>query len=70
MLVEYDVIRFDLFNRTFESLKNATVLEEVVSAYINGDFYASFHCLPTQLKELIVGHLLTEDIIEDVIQTH
>lgn len=66
MLVEYEVVRFDLLNRTFESLKNAIVLEEIINIYINGDFYASFHCLPTQLKELIVGHLLTEGIIEDV----
>lgn len=42
------------------------MFEEVINVYINGDFYASFHCIPLQIKELIVGHLLTEAIIEDV----
>ncbi|MEM1514596.1 MAG: formate dehydrogenase accessory sulfurtransferase FdhD [Candidatus Bathyarchaeia archaeon] len=66
MLAEHDVLRFDRINRTFESLKRFVVFEEVIDTYINGGFYASFHCLPTQIKELIVGHLLTEGIIEDV----
>lgn len=65
MLAEHKVLRFDRINRTFKSLKRFIVFEEAINAYINGDFYASFYCLPTQIKELIVGHLLTEGIIED-----
>ena len=66
MLDECKILRFDRVNRTFESLKKFVVVEEIINVYINGDFYASFHCLPTQIRELIVGHLLTEGIVEDV----
>jgi len=66
VLAECEILRFDRVNRVFESLKRFVVLEEMIDAYINGDFYASFHCLPTQTRELIVGHLLTEGIAEDV----
>ncbi|MEM2593495.1 MAG: formate dehydrogenase accessory sulfurtransferase FdhD [Candidatus Bathyarchaeia archaeon] len=65
MLAECNVLRFDRVNRTLESLKRFVVFEEVINVYIDGDLYASFHCLPTQIKELIVGYLLTEGLIED-----
>jgi len=66
VLAEYEILRFDRINRAFESLRRFVVFEEAIDAYINGDFYASFYCLPAQIKELIVGHLLTEGIIDDV----
>jgi len=65
VLDECEILRFDRVNRVFESLKRFVVLEEIIDVHINGVFYASFHCLPMQIRELIVGHLLTEGIVED-----
>ncbi|MEM2027585.1 MAG: formate dehydrogenase accessory sulfurtransferase FdhD, partial [Candidatus Bathyarchaeia archaeon] len=65
MLAECDILRFNRVNCVSESLKRFVVVEEIIDVHINGDFYASFHCLPMQIRELIVGHLLTEGIVGD-----
>lgn len=66
MLIEHEVLRFNRTNCIFEHMKGLIVIEEIVDVYINGDLYATFHCLPSQIKELVVGHLLTEGIIGDL----
>ncbi|MEM2320706.1 MAG: formate dehydrogenase accessory sulfurtransferase FdhD [Candidatus Bathyarchaeia archaeon] len=66
MLIEHEALRFNRTNCIFERIKSLTVTEEIIDVYVNGDLYATFHCLPSQIKELVVGHLLTEGIIGDL----
>jgi FdhD protein len=63
MLSEYTVFRFDLSKGVFKTKRDAVAVEEEKSLYINGEFYAVIHHSPSQVKELIIGYLLTEDII-------
>lgn len=66
MLVEHETLVFDRGKGFLKVMKEFIAVEDIINVYINGDFYAAFHCLPTQIKELVVGHLLTEGIISDV----
>lgn len=66
MLVECEILRFNQFKEDFEVLKDAVAVEEIMDLYINGNLYIIFHCTPSQIKELVIGHLLTEGVIEGV----
>ncbi|MEM2341903.1 MAG: formate dehydrogenase accessory sulfurtransferase FdhD [Candidatus Bathyarchaeia archaeon] len=66
MLIEHEVLRFDQLKGKFESLRDSIVIEEITRLHINGSLYAVFHHLPSQVKELVVGYLLTEGLIERV----
>ncbi|MBS7606464.1 MAG: formate dehydrogenase accessory sulfurtransferase FdhD [Candidatus Bathyarchaeia archaeon] len=66
MLIEHGVLRFDQSKGNFESLRDVIAIEEVTRLYINDGLYAVFHHLPSQVKELIVGYLLTEGLIERI----
>lgn len=63
---EYKILKFNKINGEFELLKDAVAIEEIVNLYINNHLYASFHCTPLKIKELVIGHLLTEGIIEEL----
>lgn len=65
MLTECEALRFDGASGLFEIVKSLVVIEETINVYINGDFYTSLRCIPLKVKELVVGHLLTEGIIKD-----
>jgi FdhD protein len=64
MLFEYEILRFNKLEGDFTILKDAIAIEEETNLYINGDLYVTFHHSPSQIKELVIGFLLTEGIIE------
>lgn len=66
MLIEREVLRFDQLKGNFESLRDAIAIEEIARLHINGGLYVVFHHLPSQVKELVVGYLLTEGLIDRV----
>lgn len=66
LLIEYEILKFNQITGDFEVLRDTVAIEDIVNLYINGSLYAIFHCLPSQIKELIIGHLLTGNIIESV----
>ncbi|MBS7635601.1 formate dehydrogenase accessory sulfurtransferase FdhD [Candidatus Bathyarchaeota archaeon] len=66
MLVECEVLRFNQLKEDFEISKDAVAVEEIINLYTNGNLYIIFHCTPSQIKELVIGHLLTEGVIEEV----
>ena len=66
MLSEHNILRFDSAKHVFETLGDVVVVEDSVNLYINKKFYASFSCLPQKIREMVVGHLLTEGIIDKI----
>jgi FdhD protein len=66
MLSEREVLRFSQLKGDFYALKDVVVVEEITNLYIDGNLYAVFHHSPSQIKELVIGHLLTEGIISGI----
>jgi FdhD protein len=63
MLSECKVLRFNQLEGDFDALKDVVVVEEITNLYINDNLYEVLHYLPSKKKELLIGHLLTEGII-------
>ena len=64
MLFEHEILRFN--RGDFIILKDAIAIEEETNLYVNGGLYATFHHSPSQVKELVIGFLLTEGIIDEL----
>ena len=63
LLSEHKILRFNHSKSEFKPMRDLIAVEDAVSLYINNDLYAVFHCSPLQIRELVIGYLLTEGII-------
>ena len=63
---QVDIVKIDL--STGKALKIIDfVAEEVpLQLFVNTTFWATILCSPTNLKELAVGHLLSEGILKSI----
>jgi FdhD protein len=61
--LEREILRVKLNKGIKEIVKDEIVVEDFLELYINNTLYTVFACSPHQLKELVVGHLITEGII-------
>jgi FdhD protein len=66
MLSEHEILVFNGIKEKFEPRRDVVAMEKEANIYINNNFYMTFRYLPSQVKELVIGHLLTEGIIDDI----
>jgi len=62
--IRHTVLKIDMRRNSVQSFMDEIVVESQVSLYINGHPYAMFSVTPFEIKELIVGHLMAEGIID------
>lgn len=60
------VSRIDLSTKIFEHKKDLVAEEAPLHILLNQTHYVTILCTPNQLKELAVGHLLSEGILKSV----
>lgn len=58
--------RIDMSNKKSVTLEDCVAEEKPLDLFLNRRFYATIFCTPSDLKELAVGHLLSEGIIEAI----
>jgi len=63
---EVVVSRLDVATHTLERRKDFVAEETPLHIFLNQTHYVTILCLPTQLKELAVGYLLTEGVLKSV----
>jgi len=63
---EVTVSRVDVSTHTLEQRKDFVAEETPLHIFLNQTHYVTILCLPTQLKELAVGYLLTEGVLKSV----
>jgi len=63
---EVTVSRIDAAKHTIERRKDLVVEEKPLHVFLNQTHYATILCLPTHLKELAVGYLLSEGVLKSV----
>lgn len=61
--VEREIIRIKSGTDCKEKVKDEVVVEDQIELYVNDNCYAIFSCSPYEIKELVVGYLLTEGTI-------
>ena len=63
-LQEVLVLRIDLSTKMFEHKKDLVAEEAPLHIFLNQTHYVTILCTPSQLKELAVGHLLSEGLLK------
>jgi len=63
---EVIVSRIDIAKHTIERKKDLVAEETPLHIFLNQTHYVTILCLPTQLKELAVGYLLSEGVLKSV----
>lgn len=66
MIKKVTVSRVDTSKHTVEKEEDMVAEEAPLHIFVNQTHYATILCLPSQLKELAVGYLLSEGIIKTV----
>ncbi len=62
--IERKIVRFNVDSESFESKMDEIVVEKRIELYINEKRIAVFVASPANIKELAVGYLMTEGIID------
>jgi FdhD protein len=57
------ILKINLEKNFIEHLEDEVVVEQTLQLYVNNKFYATFAFSPSQIKELIIGRLLTQATI-------
>jgi FdhD protein len=68
---KHGIIRVDLGKRLFEHIQDEVVTETTIQLFVNNKPSTVFTCSPSKTRELIVGHLLTQGVInspEEILQ--
>jgi len=63
---EVTVSRIDVAKHTIERKKDLVAEETPLHVFLNQTHYVTILCLPTQLKELAVGYLLSEGVLKSI----
>jgi len=66
LTAEHEITRVNLRKDSVEKMKDEVIVEGRTELYINNEHYAVFLFSPFDVKELVVGHLLTGGIIESL----
>lgn len=64
LTVKHEILRVNLGKEPAERLKDEVIIEDRMELYVNDKHYATFSFSPSKIKELAVGHLLAEGIID------
>lgn len=58
--------RLDLDRRIAVEVEDEVAVDEAICLFINDDYYTTFIASPTMIRELVIGHLLSEGIVENL----
>jgi FdhD protein len=63
---QVDIVKIDLSSGKIQTINDFVAEEKPLQLFVNNTFWATILCSPTNLKELAVGHLLSEGIVKSV----
>ncbi len=66
MVREVDIIKFDLSTGKALKIRDSVAEEVPLHLFVNKTYWATILCSPANLKELAVGHLLSEGILKNI----
>jgi len=65
-MLEVKIVKIDVSTRTAYKMKDYVAEEKPLNIFLNKAYYATIFCSPSNLKELAIGHLLSEGILKSV----
>ena len=63
---EVEILRIDVSSRLANQIKDCVAQEKPLHLFLNRTLYATIFCTPSKLKELAVGHLVSEGIVKSI----
>jgi FdhD protein len=63
-MLEVEILKVDVSAKTTQKITDYVAEEKPLHIFLNKTHYATIFCSPTNLKELAVGHLISENIIK------
>jgi FdhD protein len=66
MVRQVDITKIDLSTGKTQKIADFVAEEVPLQLFVNTTFWATILCSPTNLKELAVGHLLSEGIVKSI----
>ena len=64
MVHQVDITKISLSTKSAEKITDYVAEESPLQLFVNSTFWATILCTPTNLKELAIGHLLSEGIVK------
>jgi FdhD protein len=61
---QVEIVKYDLSTRTSKKVTDYVAEEKPLHLFVNTTYWATILCSPSNLKELAVGHLLSEGILK------
>jgi FdhD protein len=65
-MLEIEIVKIDVPAKKIQKMKDYVAEEKPLHIFLNRTHYATIFCSPTNLKELVVGHVLSEGIIKSI----
>ena len=65
-MTQRDVVKFDFYTGKKVVEPDMLAVEKPVQVYISGEYFSTFFASPEREKELVIGHMLSEGLIESV----
>jgi FdhD protein len=66
MVRQVDITKIDLSTGKAQKITDYVAEESPLQLFVNNTFWATILCSPTNLRELAVGHLLSEGIVKSI----
>ena len=61
---EVEIVKLDLSTKNSKRLKDTVAEEKPLHLFVNNTYWATILCSPSNLREMAVGHLLSEGILK------
>jgi FdhD protein len=61
---QVEIVKYDLSTRTSKKVTDYVAEEKPLHLFVNTTYWATILCSPSNLKELAVGHLLSEGLLK------
>jgi FdhD protein len=65
-MLKVEIVRIDVSNQEARKMTDYVAQEKPFYVFLNRTHYATIYCSPSNLKELAVGHVLSEGIVETI----
>jgi len=65
-MLKVEIVKVDVSAKKFQKMTDYVAEEKPLHIFLNKTHYATIFCSPSNLKELAIGHLLSEGIVKSV----
>src|SRR3990170_7409263 len=59
-----EIVKFDMSTKTSKRINDTVAEEKPLHLFVNNTYWATILCSPSNLREMAVGHLLSEGILK------